>query len=155
MFSKMLTKILVPYDGSKYSAKALTKAIELAHNFDSEVFLFTVVYVNYISPPGMLGLTKTKTEKEAIKKWIKSVRVDAENMLKSAVKKCEEKGISVSYYVAQGNVANEILLFAKKKRISLVVIGSHGLHGIGKVKTLGSISRRISEQANCPVLIVR
>ena len=34
MFSKMLTKILVPYDGSKYSIKALTRAMELAHNLD-------------------------------------------------------------------------------------------------------------------------
>ena len=64
----MLTRILVPYDGSKYSVKALTKAMELSHNLDSEIFLFSVVYVDYISPPGMLGLVRTKSEKESIKK---------------------------------------------------------------------------------------
>lgn len=155
MFSKMLTRILVPYDGSKYSARALTRAMELSHNLDSEIFLFSVVYVDYISPPGMLGLIRTKSEKEAVKKWTKSVRADAEKMLKLAVKRCDEKGISASYNITQGNVVNEILSFAKRKRISLIVIGSHGLHGIGKLKTLGSVSRRISEQAKCPVLLVR
>ena len=155
MFSKMLTRILVPYDGSKYSVKALTRAMELARNFDSEIFLFTVVYVNYISPPGMLGLVKTKSEKETIKKWKKLVRTDAENTLKLVVKRCEEKGISISYIVTQGNIADEILKFAKRKRISLIVIGSQGLHGIKKLKTLGSTSRKISEQAKCPVLLIR
>ena len=155
MFSKMLTKILVPYDGSKFSVKALSRAMELAHNLDSEIFLFSVVSMDYISPPGILGLIRTKSEKESMNKWKKTVFTDCEKMLKSAAKKCEEKGISVSYNISKGNIANEILNFSKKKKISLIVIGSQGLHGIGKFKTLGSVSRRISEHASCPVLLVR
>lgn len=156
MFSKMLTRILVPIDGSKYSEKALTRAMELSHNLDSEIILFSVVYLDYISPPGgLLGLTRTKSEKETMKKWAEIVREDTEKMLKLAVKRCDEKGISASYSIAHGNVANEILSFAKKKRISLIIIGSLGLHGIGKLKTLGSVSRKVSEEAKCPVLLVR
>ncbi|CAD6368695.1 Universal stress protein UspA and related nucleotide-binding protein [metagenome] len=155
MFSKMLSKILVPYDGSKYSIKALSRAMELAHNLDSEIFLFSVVHQSYISPPGILGLTRTKSEKDAIKKWIKTIRTDTENMLKVAVKRCDENGITASYNTSQGNVANEILNFAKKKNISLIVIGSQGLHGVEKLMTLGSVSRRVSEQAKCPVLLVK
>ncbi|MFB5620650.1 MAG: universal stress protein [Nitrosopumilus sp.] len=151
----MLTKILVPYDGSKYSTKALTRATELAHNLDSEIILFSVVNVGYISPPGLLGIIKSKKEKESIKKWSKSVRTDTEKMLKNALKKCESKGITASYVISEGEISSKILDFATKKRISLIVIGSHGLHGIGKVKTLGSVSRRVSENAKCPVLIVR
>lgn len=156
MFSKMLTKILVPYDGSKFSAKALTRAMELAHNLDSEIFLFSVVNVGYISPPGLLrSLIKSKEEKAAIKKWSKSVKADAERMLKKAVKKCQSKGITASFWIDQGEIASKILDFAKDKKISLIVIGSQGLHGIGQLKTLGSVSRRVSENAKCPVLIVR
>ena len=156
MFSKMLTRILVPYDGSKYSERALTRAIELSHNLDSEIFLVSVIYLDYISPPGgLLGLTRTKSEKETVKKWVELVKVDTEKILKLAVKKCDKEGVSASYSIVQGNVANEILSFAKKKRISLIVIGSIGLHGIGKLKTLGSVSRKISEEAKCPVLLVR
>jgi len=155
MFSKMLTKILVPYDGSRYSIKALERAIELSHNLDSELFLLSVVYVDYISPPGMLGLVRTKSEKDAVKKWAKTVRLDAEKMLKTAIKKCETKGVSASYSIARGNISDEILNFTKRKKISLIVIGSQGLYGIKKFKTLGSVSRKVSEQAKCPVLIVR
>ncbi|MGD8707285.1 MAG: universal stress protein [Nitrosopumilaceae archaeon] len=151
----MLTKILVPYDGSKYSTKALARATELAHNLDSEIILFSVVNVGYVSPPGLLGIIKSKKEKETIKKWSKSVRTDTEKMLKNALKKCESKGITASYVISEGEISSKILDFATKKRISLIVIGSHGLHGIGKLKTLGSVSRRVSENAKCPVLIVR
>ena len=151
----MLTKILVPYDGSKYSVKALTRATELAHNLDSEIILFSVVNVGYVSPPGLLGIIKSKKEKDTIKKWSKSVKSDTEKMLKNALKKCESKGISASYVISEGEISSKILDFAIKKKISLIVIGSHGLHGIGKLKTLGSVSRRVSENAKCPVLIVR
>ncbi|MFZ8908871.1 MAG: universal stress protein [Nitrosopumilaceae archaeon] len=151
----MLTKILVPYDGSKYSVKALTRATELAHNLDSEIILFSVVNVGYVSPPGLLGIIKSKKEKDTIKKWSKSVKADTEKMLKNALKKCESKGITASYVISEGEISSKILDFASKKKISLIVIGSHGLHGIGKLKTLGSVSRRVSENAKCPVLIVR
>ncbi|MBW2470808.1 MAG: universal stress protein [Deltaproteobacteria bacterium] len=156
MFSKMLTKILVPYDGSNYSVKALTRAIELAHNLDSQIFLISVVNVGYISPPGLLhGLVKSKKEKDLIKSWSKKVKADAEKMLKNAIKKCESKGISASFVIEEGDVAGKILDFEKKKKITLIVIGSHGLHGINKLKTLGSVSRKVSENAKSPVLIVR
>jgi len=156
MFSKILTKILVPYDGSKYSVKALNQAIELAHNLDSEIFLLSVVNVGYISPPGLLhGLVKSKKEKEAVKKWTKTVKNDTEKMLKNALKKCESKGISASYLIEEGDIAGKILDFEKRKKITLIVIGSHGLHGLGKLKTLGSVSRKVSENAKSPVLIVR
>lgn len=152
----MLTKILVPYDGSKYSIKALSRAMELAHNLDSEIILFSVVNTSYISPPGFLhSLIKSKEEKATIKKWSKSIKENTEKMLKKAAKKCESKGITVSFTIGQGDVAGKILDFARNKKISLIIIGSHGLHGIGKLKSLGSVSRRISENAKCPVLIVR
>lgn len=156
MFSKMLKKILVPYDGSKYSARALKRAMELAHNLDSEIILLTVSNISYISPPGMLhGLTRSKSEKDAMKRYAKSVKSDAGEMLKNAKKKCESKGITASYQVKEGDVSDEILKFAKKKKISLIVIGAQGLRGLSTFKTLGSVSRKVSEYASCPVLLVR
>lgn len=155
MFSKMLTKILVPYDGSSYSLKALTRSIELAHNLDSEIFLISVVNTGYISPPGLLGILKSKKEKDVVKKLSKTLKLNSEKMMKNAVKKCNSKGISASYKIEEGDIVDKILDFANTKKITLIVIGSHGLHGINKLKSLGSVSRRISESARCPVLIVR
>lgn len=130
--------------------------MEVAHNLDSEILLFNVVNVSYISPPGMLhGLTRTKSEKTVIKKWEKSVTKEAEKMLQSEVERCKSRGITASYKIAHGNIAKEILDYAKKKKVTIIVIGSQGLHGVGRLKSLGSVSRKVSEQAYCPVLIIR
>ena len=156
MFSKILHKILVPYDGSSFSKKALTRAMELAHNLDSEIILINVVNLSYIAPPGGLhGLIKAKTKKNPVEKWKKSVKDNTKKMLESCVSKCKSNGITASYVVKEGNISQEILDFAKKKGTTLIIIGSQGLSGISKLKTLGSVSRKVSEQAHCPVLIVR
>lgn len=156
MFSELFTRILVPYDGSKHSRKALSKAMEVAHNIDSEIFILSVINVGHVSPPGsLLGLTRTRLEKETVKKLTKSIKSQTEKMLQSATEKCKKKGLSASYIIKEGNVSNEILDFGKKKKTTLIVIGSQGLHGIGRLKSLGSVSRKVSELAHCPVLIIR
>lgn len=156
MFSKLFTKIVVPYDGSIYSKKALSRAIEVAHNLESTIHLITVVNVGYVSPPGMLkGLARSKSEKNSIKKLKKSVKEDTEKMLKREIVRCDHKGISATYKVLEGNVSDSILDYIKKNKATLVVIGSQGLSGINKIKILGSVSRKVSELAPCPVLIVR
>lgn len=156
MFSSLFSRILVPFDGSLYSKKALTKAIEVAHNVDSEILLFTVINVGYVSPPGLLrGLSFGKSEKEAMKKWKSRVKSDTEKMLAREVEQCKKKGVSAKYKIGSGNISQEILKISKNKKISIIIIGSNGLHGIGKLKSLGSVSRRVSELADCPVMIVR
>ena len=65
-------------------------------------------------------------------------------------------GIAITIAIYFGRmIVGKILDLANSKKITLIVIGSHGLQGISKLKTLGSVSRRISESAKCPVLIVR
>jgi nucleotide-binding universal stress UspA family protein len=69
---------------------------------------------------------------------------------------CKSKGVKADYkIIGNGNVSEEILKIAKQKLVDLIVIGSQGLHGINKIKTLGSVSRKVSELADCAVLIVR
>lgn len=156
MFSDLFTRILVPYDGSTFSKKALNQAMEIAHNLESEIFVFTVINATYISPPGMLhGLTKSRSEKNIIEKWKGALHKETEKMLAAVINRCKGRGITASYHISYGNVANEILSFAKKRRATLIVMGSQGLHGLSKIKVLGSVSRKVSELAPCPVLIVR
>jgi len=47
------------------------------------------------------------------------------------------------------------VLAAKKMKVDIIVIGSVGLTGIKKLKALGSVSRKVSELSDCPVLIIR
>jgi nucleotide-binding universal stress UspA family protein len=53
-----------------------------------------------------------------------------------------------------GSIVNNILSYADKEKVDLIVIGNIGLGGLSKFKALGSVSRSLSEKAACPVLIV-
>ena len=155
MAGKILERILVPYDGSSYSRQAVRKAIEISRKDQSEIYLFTVVNVDFIQPPGSLLGMVSPSSINAIKRLKNSAKKEATQMLVSQVSKCRSKGLKAVSKVVSGNIADEILKFAKQKKITLIVIGSQGLHGIKKLKILGSTSRKVSEFASCPVLIVR
>lgn len=153
--SNIFSKILVPYDGSKYSKRALSKAIEIAKKDESKIDIISIMSLDYIQPPGgLLGMVSPSSV-SAIKKITESVKKETSKMLAAQVSKCRSKGIKADYKVFSGNTAEQILKYAKQKKSSLIVIGSQGLHGIQKLKVLGSTSRKVSELANCPVLIVR
>ncbi len=155
MASSIVSRILVPYDGSKYSKQALAKALEIAKKDESKIDIITVVNVDYIQPPGSLLGMVSPSSVQAIKKLSLSVKKEATQILASQVSKCRSKGLKADSKVLSGDITEEILKYAKQKKMSLIVIGSQGLHGIKKLKILGSTSRKVSEHASCPVLIVR
>jgi nucleotide-binding universal stress UspA family protein len=63
--------------------------------------------------------------------------------------------ISVNPQVVIGNPAEVIIDVANnKEKVDLIIMGSTSLKGISKVRVLGSVSRAVSENANCPVMLV-
>jgi nucleotide-binding universal stress UspA family protein len=83
------------------------------------------------------------------------IRIDAKKMLEEKIKKIESNGFTLQSIVLHGsNPAEEILKFSELEKIDLIVMGNVGLTGISKIKTLGSVSRNVLENAKCPVLIV-
>lgn len=154
MVKTIFDNILVPYDGSSYSKKALQSALNISKTAGSKVHLLTVVNLGYIQPPGtLLGIASST--KNPAKKFLNASRNEAKKALSQQAKYCKKLGMKIDYTVRTGNITEEILKFAKQKKISLIVIGSQGRHGFGKLKTLGSTSRKVSELASCPVLIIR
>ena len=155
MASDIFSRILVPYDGSKYSNHALVKAIEIAKKDVSKIDIISVINLDYIRPPGgLLGMVSPSSI-DAIKKITASAKKEASQMLATQVSKCRAKGIKADSKILTGNITEAILKYAKQKKTTLIVLGSQGLHGIQRLKILGSTSRKVSELANCPVLIVR
>lgn len=149
-------KILVPYDGSKYSKEALNEASEIAKKFGSTLYLLMVVDVSSVKPPGMLlGIMMEKRLKKWSTELLESVKSKADKLLESEMQSCRKLGIETYYEIQTGNAVDSILKFANRHDVDLIVIGSRGLSGIGKIMALGSVSRKISEEANCPVMIIR
>jgi len=153
----MYQRILVPFDGSKFSKNALNEAIKIAQMTDGIIYLCTIISMGNIVPPGsLLGLVKSASTGDLQRRLIRSAKIQAERLEQFQISYCKSKGVKAYYkIIVNGNIAEEILKIAKKKTIDLIVIGSQGLHGIGKIKSLGSVSRKVSELASCPVLIVR
>ena len=56
--------------------------------------------------------------------------------------------------VLAGHISETVVHFAKKEDVDLIVIGNVGRSGISKIRTLGSVSRSVSERAPCPVMII-
>ena len=53
-----------------------------------------------------------------------------------------------------GSPADEIIRFAKSNKIDMIIVGSRRLEAISKIKALGSVARKVSEAAECPVMII-
>lgn len=156
MTTGVFKKILVPFDGSKYSRNALAEAINMAKKFGSKIFIITSVDTSDF-PPGMLLalLKKDKMLEESIKEYISAVKSQVRKELLAEVGICKAKGVSETYYdIISGNPVDSILKFMRGRQIDLIIMGSQGRHGIGKLRTLGSVSRKVTELATCPVMIV-
>lgn len=139
-----MKKILVAHDGSKYSQKAMKKAIEIAAPFGATLIVLSVVpemRLTELSPVDQDRLREAM-EKEAKK-----------NLEKAKVSAAKTK-IPIKTVVKQGNAADVIVETADRMRVGLVVIGSHGRHGMQRF-LLGSISLSVVEHSRRPVLVVK
>ena len=96
-------------------------------------------------------LRETKSNEES---FLVQITDRTESMSQRICFEIEKKGIKIIPPVFSGIPKKDILKFVKDNKIDLIVIGSQGLGGIKKIKTLGSVSRTISENAQCPVLII-
>jgi nucleotide-binding universal stress UspA family protein len=153
-------KLLVPFDGSKASNNAVLSAMELAAlSSESHVILlhvipelqFPLVLEGPIHSP-RTGETTTMTE--YWKEIYQELKTAALKMVEDSKDKFISAGISVEARTEVGNPSDIIIKHAKEDNVDLIVMGSIGLRGISKIRALGSVSRRVSEEASCPVLLV-
>lgn len=149
----MFKDILVPYDNSAPSQNALRVALDIAKTNDATVHLLYVIHEVIL--PNYFGREQLKkTMKEYEKEIYADLKKNALNLLQAQKQKNEASGVSTKIGTAYGNTSKEILQAIKRNRIDLVVIGTTSRKGISKIRALGSVARKISEEAPCPVLLV-
>jgi nucleotide-binding universal stress UspA family protein len=146
----LIKNILVPYDGSPLSKKALELAKDISRNFNAELKLLMVIPVYYpISDSVFSGTVVVNYQKV-----VKSLTEQGEKEIKKITEKCREEGAKAFYKIVHDDVSNAILKEAKRSKIDLIVMGSRRLTGVASLKRLGSTARHVSEHATCPVTIV-
>ena len=135
---------LVPLDFSRGSEKALDHALKLARESPAKVIALHVVPAELIYPPtggrfDFYGLMQ-RDARENFRKLAKRKRLRP--------KDCE-------LALARGaDFADIIVRQAKKLRVSMIIMGSHGRTGLRRL-LLGSVAERTLRYAKCPVLIVK
>ena len=158
-------KLLVPIDGSKASENALEYAIKLQQNFLSdtgkEIIILNVlphfhIPLGFERPMKSLKTGKNIPLTNFIQEMNETIKKEWIDKLSDIKKKYQMPDIKIKTEIIEGShsVSDNIISFADKENADIIVIGNIGLGGISKIKTLGSISRNVSEKANCPVLIV-
>jgi nucleotide-binding universal stress UspA family protein len=133
--------ILHPTDFSDASAHALTMAVGLARDYHARL-----VVLHAVEPPvyyGELGVNVVPLD---------DYRKEAEERVAALLGPgCP---VAVDHLVTEGVAAQEILRVAGEFHCELIVLGSHGRTGIGRV-LMGSVAEEVARKSPCPVLVVR
>ncbi len=135
-----MNKILVAYDGSENSKKALNQAVELAKCTASNIILLTVVP----SATQMFAFDDLLIPGTFKNKALKMVEEEANRIL----------GISVTGIIREGDIADEILKASEDLKCDLIVIGSRGLGKIDRF-LLGSVAEKVMKHSAKSVLMAR
>jgi len=141
-------RILVPTDFSDQSSRALEWAKNLASVYGASLHLLTVVPEPFVLPdPGTFSVPLPSG-------YVDGLRRDAEAHLHAALSPAERERLNARSAVLFGHPYGEILDYATRERIDLIVMGTHGRGALGRA-VLGSVAERIVRTAPCPVLTVR
>ncbi|HEX6647239.1 MAG TPA: universal stress protein [Nitrososphaeraceae archaeon] len=152
----MTSKILLPHDGTEISDKVLEKSKEFAKAFNAELYILHVIEHIPIPPSLILGNERqwiAESRRSIAKKlkegWLKMAKEKINPVLEK-----ENIKFNTSVLTDEQPLSEQILKFASDNKVNLIIVGSKRLNKISKIKALGSVSRKISENADCPVMII-
>ena len=141
------SRIVVAYDHSELSKKALKMAMNLAKQ-DKAIELYVVTVMQPIRPlPYSTYGYALAINRESQDKEFQAIRDEIELELKELPNKSK-------IMLLEGLPGQMIVEFVKKYDGDLVVMGSRGLSGL-KELFLGSVSHFVVQKAPCPVFIVK
>lgn len=145
----MYKSIVTGTDGSQTADAAMGRALELARAFGAEIHLVNVARkapalasMDYEHGGAVVAAEYEGQQAE----WASS----SVGKLQSAL---QAEGLPVTGHAMQGNPSEAILQVAANVGADLIVVGSRGMRGAGRL--VGSVPNTLSHRAPCDVLIVR
>lgn len=151
------SRILVPFDATEISLRALASAKEDAVKSNSTLILLYVVDDTCLCPVGIKDfLPQVQDFDSSRQNFVKVLIKGAELMINKELKEINRQGIEARFLIKIGYPADEILAVARDEKVDVIIMGSSGsLKKLHERKGIGSISRLVSELANCPVILIR
>ncbi len=154
----MVGTILVPHDGHSMSDKALNYAINLAKAMNMSIKIIRVVDegVDVQARPQLRDVERERVIKK-VEQQKAEIREREYNRLKKQIARANSKGVEASAKVVEGDAVKRLISIINKERPYMIIVGSRKLSakGLSKVKILGSVARKLSEESKSPILIVR
>jgi nucleotide-binding universal stress UspA family protein len=139
-------RILVPLDGSELAEQALVQARAVAGT-GGEILLYRAL-MPYASIDSGESLDAFWTD------LLAEVRGDAVHYLEGVASALRAEGYRVRTAVEHGEPSARIAEYARRERVDLVVLGSHGRAGAARW-LLGSVAEDLLREAPAPLLLVR
>ncbi|MBI3911505.1 MAG: universal stress protein [Armatimonadetes bacterium] len=134
-----MRKILLAYDGSEPARHAADRAAELARALGSQVEVLVV--------GELLGSDFGAVQPREHPEVYEARAREAEERLLAA-------GIDPTARVEYGDPADVIVQQAAEQGADLLVVGHRGRGGLAQL-LLGSVAKRVIDEASCSVLVVR
>jgi len=133
-----MQKLLLAYDGTEHSRRALELAVVLCHKFGASLTVVSVV--------------PTRPGRSVIDPW-DDTEVHTQELLEAG-RLLREQGIEPHLIETAGDVPDRIEKIATDGGYDAVIVGSRGLSMIGRALQ-GSVSEHVAANAEPPVIVAR
>jgi nucleotide-binding universal stress UspA family protein len=140
-------RILYPTDFSEGSSYTLKYAVDFAEKYNAKLYILHVIYDMAMATESHIPHISSDELYKEMKQW-------AEKEIDSCCVEEIRHVKDVQKEVLKGVPYEEIIKFAEKENIDLIVIGTLGRSGLERF-IFGSTAERVVRRAPCPVLTVR
>ena len=148
----MISKILVPTDGSDTAQKAARYAIDLAAQLKCSIIVLSIVDKRTLIAQTIPAQENARHITEPVEDYLREA---AEAYAREVKKICDQKGIRAEILITSGHPSEEITQQAESYNADLIVMGSHGRSALAAA-IFGSITYSIlHKETKIPVLVVR
>ena len=148
----MISRILIPTDGSEAAQKAAMYAVDLAKKLKASIIVLSI-----IDKRSFIGQTvqAKETTMNVIEPLEDYLREAAEGYVGEIIELCNKNGVSSKTVMTSGHPVEVIVKEAERAKADLIIIGSHGKSALAAA-VLGSVTYGvIHKDTKIPVLIVR
>ncbi|MDP7027494.1 MAG: universal stress protein [Candidatus Marinimicrobia bacterium] len=145
----MFNKILCATDLNKENDPVITKAVQVAHQFNSSIIILNV-HDEFMDKEEMEML---RVNVESVQSEFEKTAILAKNEMKGIIHSLHAEDIKVEFILKKGKPNKIICDESDKLGADLIIIGKSSSSNISNI-ILGSTAAYIVNHANVPVLVV-
>jgi nucleotide-binding universal stress UspA family protein len=152
------SRILIPHDGSEKSDKALGHAIYISKLSGAEIIILNVIeHVKKTDSSALIATSSGGQDGSTVtdEKLEVTIYGGVKHMVEEKIKYCKQAGVKsqISYKIQTGrSPLEEIVEVAQAMNVDLIIMASSKI--TGSIKVHGSVTRKVIDSTNKPVLVI-